>query len=217
MRNAGSNTKVEAVVILAVMLLLMPIMARAGNLEPSAPPTSGTMHSLEDIYQKLSEIDANMKILLGRQGIGLRFLDNKNGTVTDLRTGLIWLKNANANGIKNQMEAEDYCKALASGTAGLTDGSTAGQWRLPSRAELQGLGTDPPATWDYDYGTPSIPWTNPGAPFTNVQSVYWSATIQLGGPPPTSWTVNMVSGYTTSYVVTQYDFYVWPVRGSGWK
>ena len=216
MRNAGSKTKVEAVVTLAVMLLLMPIIARAGNLEPSGPPTSGTMHSLEDIYQKLSEIDANMKILMGRQGIGLRFLDNKNGTVTDLRTGLVWLKNANPIGAKPWIDAYNYCQTLASGTAGLTDGSTAGQWRLASRAELQGLGTDPPATWDYNYGTPSIPWTKPGAPFTNVQSIYWSNTSAGGGPPPACWTVNMSSGFTKYEIVTGI-YYVWPVRGSGWK
>ena len=76
------------------------------------------------------------------------FIDNGNGTVTDARTGLVWLKNANPCGTKNWYDAVAYCSSLASGQAGLTDGSTAGQWRLPSKEELEGIGTDPPATWD---------------------------------------------------------------------
>ena len=51
-------------------------------------------------------------------------------------------------------EAVDYCSSLESGTAGLTDGSVAGQWRLPSKEEMEGIGTDPPATWGP--GSPSV-------------------------------------------------------------
>jgi hypothetical protein len=214
MRNAGSKTKVEAVVTLAVMLLLMPIIARAGNLEPSGPPTSGTMHSLEDIYKKLSEIDTNIKILMGKEGVGPRFLDNNNGTVTDLRTGLVWLKNANWTGARNWNDAKQYCEFLASGSAGLTDGSEQGDWRLPTRGELQGLGTTPPATWNY--GFPSVPWKKPALPFMNVQSTYWSVTQEMY-PPLVTCYVNMNSGESLEATNSALLFYVWPVRGSGWK
>jgi len=40
----------------------------------------------------------------------------------------------------NWYDAENYNSTLASGQAGLTDGSTAGQWRLPSKEELEGIG-----------------------------------------------------------------------------
>ena len=55
-----------------------------------------------------------------------RFVDNGNGTVTDRLTKLIWLKNANAFGIRTWEQALSDANTLASGSAGLTDGSVAG-------------------------------------------------------------------------------------------
>lgn len=76
-----------------------------------------------------------------RMGVPLtfpRFVDNGNGTVTDTVTGLIWLKQANCI---NQPWAGAVAavNALASGQCGLTDGSTAGSWRMPNRKEMQSL------------------------------------------------------------------------------
>jgi hypothetical protein len=71
-----------------------------------------------------------------------RFTDNSNGTVTDNLTGLVWLKNANCiGGVVTWQEALDWSNALpaSSGQCGLSDGSTAGQWRLPSVIELESL------------------------------------------------------------------------------
>jgi len=65
-----------------------------------------------------------------------RFVDNGNGTVTDKLTGLIWLKNANCFGEVNWQTALNNANSLANGHCGLTDNSTAGQWRLPNLAEL---------------------------------------------------------------------------------
>ena len=121
------------------------------------------------------------------------FIDNGNGTVTDARTGLVWLKNANPCGLKNWYDAGAYCSSLASGQAGLTDGSIAGQWRLPSKEELEGIGTDPPATWESGY--PPVTWTMPGTPFTNVQSdYYWSGTSYPCNAYY-AWVVNMHNGW----------------------
>jgi hypothetical protein len=66
-----------------------------------------------------------------------RFVDNANGTVTDTATHLIWLKNGTCLGLKNFADATTAAAALGQGTTdgnacGLTDGSQAGQWRLPS-------------------------------------------------------------------------------------
>ena len=151
--------------------------------------------------------------------IAQRFTDNNNGTVTDTRTGLIWLKNANADasnnfGYKTWAVAVAYCNSLASGTAGLTDGSTAGQWRLPSVQEFEGIGTDPPTTYCLDgscYTCPA-PWTMPGTPFTNVQSgFYWSST-EYAGDPNVAWLVYMGGG-DLGFSGKSGNDYVWAVWG----
>jgi hypothetical protein len=159
------------------------------------------------------------------------FIDNGNGTVTDARTGLVWLKNANPRqspvnnqyGYTNWDEANNYCSSLSSGMAGLTDGSTAGRWRLPTQSELEGLGTDPPTAYCL-YGSccsygPCDPcpvaWTPPGAPFTNVQLPYgyWSST-RYGARALNPFFVNMSEGSIHYSDFSGYnEAYVWPVRG----
>jgi len=139
-----------------------------------------------------------------------RFTDNSNGTVIDALTGLIWLKNANPWSVQTWYDAGTYCASLASGTAGLTDGSTAGQWRLPTKEELEGIGTDPPVTWAGP-GTPSVPWTMPGAPFTGVLSdYYWSSTSSAD--ITNAWMVTMYNGNVFLDPKSDNYGYVWPVR-----
>jgi hypothetical protein len=140
-----------------------------------------------------------------------RFTDNNNGTVTDNLTGLIWLKNANCFGTRNWATALGDANGLASGTCGLTDGSTAGQWRLPNVRELQSI-------VHYGFFNPAVPntagtakWTA-GDPFTGVQSnFYWTSTTTAGWTE-TAWSVNLVFGtmYNDGKALTEY---VWPVRG----
>jgi len=140
-----------------------------------------------------------------------RFKDNGNGTVTDNLTGLIWLKNANCFDIRNWSQALTDCNGLNSGECGLTDGSIAGDWRLPNRSELNSL-------IDVRYYNPALSNTagtgqwSAGNPFTNVQSgLYWSSTT-YAGYTDAAWGVVMdvgdVYGYNKSY-----NGYVWPVRG----
>jgi Protein of unknown function (DUF1566) len=89
-----------------------------------------------------------------------------NGTVTDNLTGLIWLKNANCFGVRTWALALSDVNGLNTGECGLTDGSVAGDWRLPNVRELQSL-------IDYGHNNPALPSNHP---FTNVQaSSYWSS------------------------------------------
>ena len=100
-----------------------------------------------------------------------RFTDKGNGTVTDKLTGLIWMKNANAFGQRTWNQAMNDANGLASGSAGLTDSSKAGDWRLPNLRELQSL-------VDYGSRTPALPADHP---FTGVvMSHYWSSTAKFG-------------------------------------
>jgi hypothetical protein len=195
--------------------LVLPAIIQAGQLTPSAPPAP-TMKSLDEIYQKLSDIQQqqatmnnDIRIIKGNLGIGSRFLDNSNGTVTDSKTGLVWLKNANPCGTKNWNDAVAYCASLANGQAGLTDGSVAGQWRLPTKQELEGIGTNPPVTWDE--GLPTVTWTTPGTPFTSVQSNwYWSNTEYTD--MTYAWGVRMLNGGANYRYKSLDNNNVWPVR-----
>ena len=148
-----------------------------------------------------------------------RFTDNNNGTVTDNLTGLIWLKNANCNGTMTWANGLNWAKRLCdgctncggtNGDCGLSDGSTAGQWRVPNREELVSLvhrGFYEPALSNAQ-GTGK--WTA-GNPFSSVQSCYWSSNTAY------QWAGHaFYLCFTEGYL---YDgdksstYYVWPVRG----
>ena len=140
-----------------------------------------------------------------------RFTDNSDGTVTDTLTGLIWLKNANCGGSMNWTNALTYCNSLANGQCGLTDGSSAGDWRLPNVQELQSL-------IDYQFYNPALSnaagtgqWTE-GNAFSGVQSdFYWSSTT-LANDTSYAWLVNLYNG-NVLYGTKSSTIYVWPVRG----
>jgi len=143
-----------------------------------------------------------------------RFTDNSNGTVTDNLTGLIWLKNANVfSGIRTWTSALTACSTLANGAGGLTDGSVAGDWRLPNVKELQSL-------IDYGRASPALcnaagtGWWTAGDPFTGVvlsASYYWSGTTYAGNTAG-AWVVNLADGDLIMNNKCN-SSYVWPVRG----
>jgi hypothetical protein len=132
-----------------------------------------------------------------------RFTDNADGTVTDNLTELIWLKNANhPNSAETWVNAVTYCNNLADDGGELTDGSVAGDWRLPNVHELISL-------MDFSQYDPPLPI---GHPFTNVQSnYYWSSTTYAQGPS-SAFAVYMFNSLINP--IGKYDtFNVWPVRG----
>lgn len=131
-----------------------------------------------------------------------RFMDNGNGTVTDSLTGLTWLKNANCFGAQIWSAALSAANGLASGGCGLSDGSIAGQWRLPNVTEWQSL-------VDYTRSSPALP---AGHPFAGIQADnYWSSTADASNACCV-WTVNLPAGNVVAGNKA-FDFYVWPVRG----
>ncbi len=131
------------------------------------------------------------------------FTDNGDGTVTDNLTGLIWLKNANCFGERNWTQALSDANGLASGDCGLTDGSSAGDWRLPNLNELRSL---------FDPGL-SSPFLPAGHPFTGVQSdIYWSSTT-YAVIPDLAWDVALSSDGLVLYGDKSWTRHVWPVHG----
>jgi hypothetical protein len=101
---------------------------------------------------------------------------------------------------------------LASGLCGLSDGSAAGDWRLPNRNELNSL-------IDAAYYNPALSNTagtdhwSAGDPFTDVQldTYYWSSTT-FPANTATAWQVRLNDGYAVCGD-KNISRYIWPVRG----
>ncbi len=159
-----------------------------------------------------------------------RFTDNGDGSVTDNLTGLVWLKDADCRdtvsdvsrnkGFLTWDEALSWSRNLASGNCGLSDGSVAGDWRMPNREELESL-------IDFGNFSPALPDTrgtgqwSQGEPFDNVQNAfYWSSSTDYKAPYGQNgvahfrgaWVVYMLSASVGSSKKTNVAF-VLPVRG----
>jgi quinol monooxygenase YgiN len=131
-----------------------------------------------------------------------RFTDNRDGTVTDNLTGLIWTKNANPFGWRTWEQALRDCNDLASGgIEGLTDGSVAREWRLPNIREIESL-------VDYNNTGPCLPT---GHPFANVRpSSYWTSTSVASAPTEAMFLILGVG--PAIFESKEHPFFVWPVR-----
>jgi hypothetical protein len=141
-----------------------------------------------------------------------RYVDGQDGTVTDSLTGLVWLKDAGCFAPAVWASALQDVNQLASGACGLTDGSTAGQWRLPNIVELESL-VDASA---------SNPAVTAGNPFSNVSSgIYWSSTAYYGGEggSTNAWAVRLSDGRyindSSNNLVATSRNGVWAVKGTG--
>jgi hypothetical protein len=149
-----------------------------------------------------------------------RFSNNGDGTVTDNLTGLIWLQDANCTGnTVNWTHALSFANGLADGNCGLTDGSSAGDWRLPNLRELFSLAdlafTSPALSNDAGTGK----WTDGAeSSFTGVQwggsgRFYWSSTTHADYDyTDYAWDMNFADG-GVFYGIKDLGDYVWPVRG----
>jgi Protein of unknown function (DUF1566) len=141
-----------------------------------------------------------------------RFTDNADGTVTDALTGLIWLRDAGCLAPSAWGTALTEANQLASGTCGLSDGSKAGQWRLPNLDELESM-------VDASASNPVLSAANP---FKNVaQAIYWSSTSYFGGQAgsPQAWAIRMSDGQYindgANNLKTSSVNQVWAVKGIG--
>jgi hypothetical protein len=133
---------------------------------------------------------------LTKAGTACRFVDNGDGTVSDLDLGLMWEKKDDAGGaLHDKDEANTWAVAMSefiTSMNGLSaDGSTqtglAGysDWRLPTSAELQSLLLEPfPCS------------TNPcvDSAVGLIGNYYWSSTSH---PNSAGWAVSLQSGHVT--------------------
>jgi len=165
-----------------------------------------TFYLFQDIYDDLKQWSSSPQ----------PYIDIGNGTVTDNRTGLIWLKNADTFGIQKWNKARERAANLESGQYGLRDGSKRGMWRLPSIKEWE-------AMVDKDYMEPALSnatdtgrWEE-GDAFLNVHkySDYWSSTSGADKKND-AWYMDIRYGSVGSSDQSN-RYYVWPVRDEHWR
>ncbi|MBW2741681.1 MAG: DUF1566 domain-containing protein [Deltaproteobacteria bacterium] len=196
----GLKSIVMMLSALIMLLLVLTAQSFAGSVD--LPKTGQiTCYDADGNVIDCAETGQDGDIQAGVEWPEPRFEDNGDGTVTDHLTGLIWLRNANCFGKMTWWIALTYCNKLASGSCGLTDGSVAGDWRLPNIVELESLVNAEKSNL--------AAWLNSQG-FSNVQLWdYWSATT-LAFNRYYAWGVDMQ--YGNFYDGKSEEFYVWPVR-----
>lgn len=160
------------------------------------------------------------------------YVDCGNGTVTDNRTGLVWLENADCYGTLNWYEAVGLVANLSDipdgsvaedDDCGLSDGSSPGDWRMPSAAEWEAMTADakgldgdpdciaaPPAITN---DTGQACWVNGPSSFANVAAaVYWSSPSTSF--PTVAWSQSLTAG-SLNFGLKTSSFRLWPIRSGG--
>ncbi len=161
------------------------------------------------------------------------YVDCENGTVTDNRTGLVWLADATCWDVgMTWEEAKEIVAGLsdippgsaaANDDCGLSDNSSPGEWRLPSVSEWEdmisnalGQGGDPDCTGfgklaiTNDAGTAC--WSAGGSSFSGLylEGTHWASTTQLSSATA-AWRISLHTA------MLQPDSgsgpQAWPVRG----
>lgn len=155
-----------------------------------------------------------------------RYVDCGNGTVTDTVTGLIWLKQWNCLPNNTWAAANQAAVGLKNGDCGLTDNSSAGDWRLPTRDEWTatiaqavamgcrfrelGLPGGLPPSLTNDAGTACY---NIGpSSFAGVAGDFYWSSASLEAAPDTAWLANFLDGQINQGGKA-FTLRVWPVRG----
>lgn len=138
-----------------------------------------------------------------------------NGTVTDELTGLVWLQEANCFGARGWIDAINDANNLAddgSSNCGLSDNSQAGDWRVPNVKEILSI-------MDYGQTFPTLLLPT-GHPFVDVQvggvnsppDRYWTSTA-ITAEGSGVYAVSISVGWVERFVLENFDFFVWPVKG----
>lgn len=140
-----------------------------------------------------------------------RFTNNNNGTVTDNLTGLIWLQKADCFGNQTWANALANANLLnsASNSCGLTDGSAAGDWRLPNINELRSL-------LDLQNNPPLPP---SGHPFTGIPAqigTYWWTSTTNAKATNNAWYISASDG-SEGLSLKSNSRIAWAVKGSSAK
>ncbi|WP_417910966.1 DUF1566 domain-containing protein [Candidatus Electronema sp. PJ] len=195
--------------ISTVLILLLPFWA-------TSAASSDWITPLKELIARktTSSIESNgAEAKADDKQLPVRFKDNGDGTLTDSRTGLIWLKNANCStffegdrsGNRNSRSWPDASVAvskLANGFCGLKDSSKEGDWRLPTREELLAIAKE---------SSQKEP-CQAGQAFTGMQSFYYWSSTEGDLYEDYAIYVSILTG-VDSYAFQLNSFHVLPVRG----
>ena len=138
--------------------------------------------------------------------------------MTDTVTGLIWLQDADCLGSDNWVGANQAAAGVKEGDCSLTDGSSAGDWRLPTRDEWQAtvaraiaLGCSGPAALTNDAGTACLS-VGPSS-FVGVLSLASWSSSSFENSPSAGKRVFLSDGSFSGFGKRAIRLRVWPVRG----
>jgi hypothetical protein len=134
----------------------------------------------------------------GTETLTNRFIDKGDGTIYDSVTNLTWLKTGTCFSQQNWDNAIAKSSTLASGQCGLSDGSKAGDWHLPTIDEFRTF-------FDAEQNQRSLNAVG----FSSVQlNYYWSSSSK---DINYKW-AGTVNGFNVHEYTTINNLYVWPVR-----
>lgn len=209
--------------------LISPVQSVVTGTMSAIALLTGAHEVMEE--HRAEEIEAARKELLGEDDPPEppepgddRFINMGNGTVRDNDTGLIWTRRADiAFGSlgsytkyhANWWDATNVVSLLSHGEHGITDGSSNGDWRLPTKSEWEDL-------FDHRFYSPAISsgsgnskWSE-GDVFTgNLPGDYWSSTEV---DHDSAWIAWVASGDMVDHALyntwdNKYSIQrVWPVR-----
>ena len=138
-----------------------------------------------------------------------RFVDNRDGTVTDRFSGLMWLKDSDCSGAGASWQG-----ALNWVVAALNQGPfvdceqytplTYEDWRLPNLKELLSL-------MDYSQNFPALSFGHPFVNMSSDQVAYWTSSTFVINPSK-AWAVNLAQGNNFTLDKFVSNPRVWAVR-----
>ena len=171
-----------------------------------AEPVSGSLFSRTLLQLDASETPASAKIVAylakAEQSGGSPlqdsvqadgFIDNGDGSISDVRTGLVWLKDAGKR-VATREKASEYCSSLRVG--GHAD------WRLPTEKELSSLLASLPKNAQLRAMLAS-------QGFVNVGDLYWT---YIKDAPFEDFIWSVDAGFSPMSADRKHNNYVWPVR-----
>ncbi|WP_069472838.1 Lcl C-terminal domain-containing protein [Candidatus Marithrix sp. Canyon 246] len=191
-----------------------PAKDNTNGAEPSDVATGKTYWGLTDANWGLKTGTASTPSCTRNSSANPVFTDNGDGTVTDNRTCLIWLKDADCVGQRVWADVDTSAEVVTLINAASCDNYTASfnDWRLPTIQELASL-------VHYGYYNPAISnfagdsqWQTGVIGFSGVQTNdYWSSSTSANYTT-FAWYLYLFNGNVYSSIKAD-AHYVWPVRG----